>query len=77
MATPQELNINWVDFINLVKQMRHNQRRFENLRRPEINETRLKLETQVDEIIGKLTDTQLELWNTFTRDLRPEMLPLQ
>ena len=67
METPQELNINWVEFIDLVKQMRHNQRRFENLRRDEINETRKKLELEVDTIIAKLTDTQLELWNTFTR----------
>lgn len=67
MATPQELKINWVEFIDLVKQMRHNQRRFENLRKEEINETRKKLELEVDTIIAKLTDTQLELWNTFTR----------
>lgn len=66
METPQELNINWVEFIDLVKQMRHNQRRFENLRRDEINETRKKLELEVDTIIAKLTDTQLDLWNTFT-----------
>lgn len=66
METPQELNINWVEFIDLVKQMRHNQRRFENLRRDEINETRKKLELEVDTIIAKLTDTQLNLWNTFT-----------
>lgn len=67
MATPQELKINWVEFIDLVKQMRHNQRRFENLRREEINETRKKLELEVDTVIAQLTDTQLELWNTFTR----------
>jgi thermostable 8-oxoguanine DNA glycosylase len=67
MANPQELKINWVEFIDLVKQMRHNQRRFENLRREEINETRKKLELEVDTVIAKLTDTQLELWNTFTR----------
>ena len=66
MATPQELKINWVEFIDLVKQMRHNQRRFENLRKEEINETRKKLELEIDTIIAKLTDTQLELWNTFT-----------
>lgn len=65
MATPSELKINWVEFIDLVKRMRHNQKRFEHFHKPEINETRLKLESEVDEIIGKLTDTQLELWNTF------------
>lgn len=66
MATPGELKINWVEFVALVKQMRHNQRRFEHFHKQEINETRLKLESEVDNIIAKLTDTQLELWNTFT-----------
>ena len=66
MATPDELKINWVEFVALVKQMRHNQRRWERLQKPEANETRQKLESQVDAIIAKLTDTQLELWNTFT-----------
>lgn len=49
-------------FVEMVKQMRHNQRRFENTRKPEINETRKKWESDVDAVIAKLTDTQMKLW---------------
>lgn len=50
------------EFVDKVKQMRHNQRRFERLQKPEINATRLSLESEVDALIAKLTDNQLKLW---------------
>lgn len=49
-------------FVEMVKQMRHNQRRFENFRKPEIDETRKKLEKEVDDVVAKITDTQKKLW---------------
>lgn len=49
-------------FVELVKQMRHNQRRYFAQRRPEILETCKQLEQEVDAIVAKLTDTQLKLW---------------
>lgn len=50
------------EFAELVKQMRHNQRRYFAQRKPEILETCKMLETEVDEIIARLTDTQLKLF---------------
>lgn len=49
-------------FVEMVKQMRHNQRRFDRLRKPEIDETRKKCEKEVDEVVAKITDTQKKLW---------------
>lgn len=49
-------------FAGLVRQMRHNQRRYQALRRPEILETCKEYERQVDEIVAKLFDTQLRLF---------------
>lgn len=49
-------------FVEMVKQMRHNQRRFENFRKPEIDDTRRKWEKEVDEVVAKMTDTQKKLW---------------
>ena len=54
--------ITFDSFVEMVKQMRHNQRRFENTGKPEINETRKKWESDVDAVIAKLTDTQMKLW---------------
>lgn len=54
--------ITFDEFVDLVKNMRHNQRRYENLRRSEINETRKGYEKKVDDIIAKLTDTQKNIW---------------
>lgn len=48
--------------IELTKQMRHNQRRYFWLRKPEILETCKKLEKQVDDIVSELTDTQMKLF---------------
>ena len=50
------------EFVDLVKNMRHNQRRYENLRKQEINETRKDYEKRVDAIIAKLTDKQKNIW---------------
>lgn len=54
--------ISFEDLVLLVKRMRHNQRRFENLRKPEINETRKKDEERVDYILNKLDKSQLKIW---------------
>ena len=59
METPP---VTFEAFIEMVKQMRHNQRRFENLNKPEINKTRKELEKEVDAALAQLTDKQLNLW---------------
>lgn len=51
-----------VELAQLVKQMRHNQRRYELFRKPEILETKLKLEKEVDDIINIITDTQKSIF---------------
>lgn len=51
------------EFAELVKQMRHNQRRYFAQRRPEILETCKRLEHEVDAIVAKLTDKQLSLFD--------------
>lgn len=63
--TPQIENfskITYEEFVSLVKQMRHNQRRYFAQRRPEILETCKSLERQVDAIIDKMTDTQTSMF---------------
>ena len=52
----------FAEFVEMVKQMRHNQRRFANNPKPEINETRIKCEKEVDLVIIQMTDTQIKLW---------------
>lgn len=54
--------ITLIEFANLVKQMRHNQRRYILQRRPEVLETCNRLEQQVDEIVSKITEVQLSLF---------------
>lgn len=51
------------EFAELVKQMRHNQRRYFAQRRPEILGTCKRLEHEVDAIVAKLTDKQLCLFD--------------
>jgi hypothetical protein len=51
------------EFAELVKQMRHNQRRYFEQRRPEILETCKRLEHEVDAIVAKLTDKQMYLFD--------------
>lgn len=48
--------------VDRVKQMRHNQRRYQRTGKPEILATLEPLEKEVDGIVAKLTDTQLKLW---------------
>ena len=50
------------EFAELVKQMRHNQRRYFAQRRPEILATCKKLESEVDAVIAKLLDKQLRIF---------------
>ena len=50
------------EFAGLVRQMRHNQRRYSAQLRPEILETCKRLEHEVDAIVAKLTDKQMELF---------------
>ena len=49
-------------FIELTKQLRHNQRRYFAQRRPEILATCKKLESEVDAIVAKITDKQMRLF---------------
>lgn len=49
-------------FVDKVKQLRHNQRRFKRLGNPEILNTLEPLEKEIDDILNILTDTQLKLW---------------
>ena len=59
METPP---VTFEAFVEMVKQMRHNQRRFENLNKQEINDTRKDWEKKVDAAVTILTDKQLNLW---------------
>lgn len=51
------------EFAELVKQMRHNQRRYFAQGRPEILETCRKLESEVDAIVAKITDKPILLFD--------------
>lgn len=50
------------EFAELIRQMRHNQRRYFAQRRPEILETCKRLEGEVDAIVAKITDKQMRLF---------------
>ena len=50
------------EFAELIRQMRHNQRRYFAQRRPEILETCKRLEREVDEIVANITDKQMKLF---------------
>ena len=50
------------DLAEMVKQMRHNQRRCERNATPEKVATRNGWEQKVDAVVAVLTDTQLKLW---------------
>lgn len=63
--TPQIENpgkITLEEFAELIRQMRHNQRRYFAQRRPEILETCKRLESEVDAIVAKITDKQMRLF---------------
>ena len=63
--TPQIENpgkITLEEFAELIRQMRHNQRRYFAQRRPEILETCKRLEGEVDAIVAKITDKQMRLF---------------
>lgn len=50
------------EFAELIRQMRHNQRRYFAQRRPEILKTCKRLEDEVDAIVAKITDKQMRLF---------------
>lgn len=50
------------EFAELIRQMRHNQRRYFAQRRPEILETCKRLECEVDAVIAKIFDKQLKMF---------------
>lgn len=63
--TPQIENpgkITLEEFAELIRQMRHNQRRYFAQRRPEILATCKKLESEVDAVIAKMFDKQLKMF---------------
>lgn len=56
------VKITFEEFVELVKKMRHQQRRYFATRNKEVLEESKKLEQQVDSIIAKMNDTQLNLF---------------
>ena len=54
--------ITFEEFIELVKKMRQQQRRYSATRNQEVLAESKKLEQQVDSIIAKMSDTQLSLF---------------
>lgn len=50
------------EFAELIRQLRHNQRRYFAQRRPEILATCKKLESEVDAVIAKMFDKQLKMF---------------
>lgn len=56
--TPEEQEF----IILLVRDMRHNQRRFKNLGKKDAREAAEKLEAKVDDFIAKVTSTQQNLF---------------
>lgn len=56
------IKITFEEFIELVKKMRHQQRRYFATRNKEVLAESKKLEQQVDSIIAKMNDTQLNLF---------------
>lgn len=63
--TPQIENpgkITLEEFAELIRQMRHNQRRYFAQRIPEILETCKRLEGEVDAVIAKMFDKQLKMF---------------
>lgn len=60
IENPEKITLE--EFAELVKQMRHNQRRYFAQRRPEILATCKKLESEVDAVIAKLFDKQLRIF---------------
>lgn len=57
---PDEITLEY--FSNLVKQMRHQQRRYFATRNSDILKESKRLERQVDAIIAKMFDTQMKLF---------------
>lgn len=60
IENPEKITLE--EFAELVKQMRHNQRRYFAQRRPEILATCKKLESEVDAVIAKMFDKQLRIF---------------
>lgn len=60
IENPEKITLE--EFAELVKQMRHNQRRYFAQRRPEILATCKKLESEVDAVIAKIFDKQLRIF---------------
>lgn len=56
------VKITFEEFVELVKKMRHQQRRYFATRNKEVLAESKKLEQQVDSIIAKMNDTQLNLF---------------
>ena len=54
--------ITFEEFAELVRQMRHNQRRYKAQRKEAILETCEAYEKQVDDILARMFDTQLRLF---------------
>lgn len=60
--TGNSRKLTFEEFVELVKEMRHQQRRYSALRRPEILASAQELEEEVDEEVARLTDSQLSLF---------------
>lgn len=55
-------NLTFEEFVRLVADMRHQQRRYFALRRPDILVLAKDLERKVDEAVARLTESQLSLF---------------
>lgn len=60
IENPEKITLE--EFAELIRQLRHNQRRYFAQRRPEILETCKRLEGEVDVIVAKITDKQMRLF---------------
>ena len=58
----KEMNLDIVAFAQLVRQMRHNQRRYINIQRPDIKQVAERYENEVDNILKALFDAQQKLF---------------
>lgn len=56
----EEITMN--EFLLLVKDMRHQQRRYERFGKMQIKETKERAEQKVDEALGKIFNTQMKLF---------------
>lgn len=63
LKTGNSRKLTFEQFVELVKEMRHQQRRYFALRKPETLERSKELEREVDKAIEKIEDKQMSLFS--------------